>query len=76
MAFTNPGQNAEAAMRKLANVAIALSLGVLAVTVSARLFMQPTDAAVPVSAPTISIEELQRSNDRQVLPVMDVKDPV
>ena len=75
MVFTNLGQNEEAGMRKIANLA-ALRFAVLAATVSAKLFMQPTDAAVPVSAPTISIEELQRSIDRQGLPVMDVKDPV
>ena len=63
-------------MRKIANLAIALGCAVMAATVSAKLFMQPTDAAVSVSAPTISIEELQRSIDRQALPVMDVKDPV
>ena len=76
MAFTSPGQNAEAAMRKITNLAIALGFAVLTATVSARLFTQPTDAAVSVSAPTISIEELHRSIDRQALPVMDVKDPV
>ena len=63
-------------MRKIANLAIILSLAVLAATVSARLHMQPTVAAGSVSAPTISIEELHRSIDRQALPIMDVKDPV
>jgi hypothetical protein len=76
MAFTSSGQNAEAAVRKIANLAIVLSLAVLAATVSAKLYLQPTDAAGSVLAPTISIEELHRSIDRQALPIMDVKDPV
>jgi hypothetical protein len=61
-------------MRKLPHLVLALGFSMLAVMVSAKLFMKQTDAAVSKPTATISIQGLHRSIDLKTLPVERIND--